>query len=165
MISNILGKGKKKAREQKAQARRQGKGNQADIKAKEQKSAKPKKTSIESYFKDMAQEIKKQQDILAQKTKQAQRDSVDVKADVQPFESIEEPVVKVDKKASRAQREGAYYFEEREHEKKNTAEIVHMAEKAAVKSPFESLFESPNEIVKGIIYSEVLSKPKSLRKN
>ncbi|KDR95080.1 hypothetical protein SAMN02745945_00552 [Peptoclostridium litorale DSM 5388] len=167
-IRALFGRNKKEG-EKRATARKQRTSGQIGVPAKatikEQKRAKPKKTSIESYFKDMAQEIKKQQDVLAQKTKQAQRERKDAKADVQPFESIEEPVVKVDKKASGAQRESAYYFEEKEHEKKKTYEIVHAAEEAAVKGPFESLFESPNEIVKGIIYSEVLSKPKSLRKN
>ncbi len=163
VISNILGKGKKRAREQQAQARRQRTKDQisAPAKAKEREIMDaPKKKSIESYFKDMAQEIKRQQDMLAQKAQQ-EKPAVDVK----PFESIEVPVEKTEKKAKKTQREGAYYFDKRELEKKKTVEPLHSAETAEAENPFESLFESPNDIVKGIIYSEILSKPRSLRKD
>ena len=161
VISNILGKGKKRAKEQQAQARRQRTKGQTGAPAKAKGTElmdAPKKKSIESYFKDMAQEVKRQQDMLAQKEKPA----ADV--DIKPFESIEEPVGKTEKKANKTQREGAYYFEEREHEKKETVEHV-WSETAEYEKPFESLFESPNDIVKGIVYSEILSKPKALRKD
>ena len=61
VISNILGKGKKRAKEQQVQARKQRTKGQTSISVKakgtEPAGSTPKK-SIESYFKDMAQEIK-----------------------------------------------------------------------------------------------------------
>ena len=115
------------------------------------------KLSIEEYFKDMAQELKKQQEILAKK---AQEGYAGKPKEADETGEIEKAQVK---KTEKVQREGAYYFKD-EHKNKRK-EVSYEDLETKTRDSFESLFESPQDVVKGIIYSEILSKPKGLRKN